>query len=170
MTKHEIAILSFKVLCIYAVIQSIDRIYTFLYYLFYEKQIDIADKPNLLMSAVPSILMVFCAIVLWFGAPLLAKSIFSEDVSEIKSQNSLEDIQRVAFSIAGLYMLATSLPELVEVTTVILTVPAENRNPGSMVHIIVTFLFQASLGFWLLFSSRGLVNFLMYMNGKRGKF
>jgi hypothetical protein len=170
MTKHEVAILSFKVLCIYAVIQSVDRIYTFLYYLFYKNQIDIADKPNLLISAVPSILMILCAIALWFGAPLLARTIFRGNVSETKSQNSLLDIQRVAFSIAGLYMLATSLPEIVEVIAVVLTVPVNKRSPGSMIHIIVTFLFQASLGFWLLFGSRGIVNFLLYLNGKRENF
>ena len=113
MKKHEIAILSFKVLSIYAVIQSIYQVYNFLYFLAYQKHLDNADKYNLLIASVPSILMILCAIILWFGSPLLASKIFRDNDRGFEIKSTIKDIQRVAFSVVGLFLLSTSLPAVV---------------------------------------------------------
>ncbi len=170
MKKHEIAILSFKVLSIYALLQTINGFYSFLYYLFYQKQLDLGEKYNLLMSSVPSLIIGLSAVILWFGSPFLANLVFKKDDVEMKLFSSLEDIQRVAFSVVGLFLIATSLPAVVEIILVLQMASETKGGSGSMIPTIVEILLKGSLGVWLLFGSRGLVNFLMYMNGKREKF
>ena len=167
MKKHDIAILSFKILSIYAVIQFIYQFYTFVYYISYEKQLELDQKYSLLLSSVPSLLMALCAIILWFSAPMFANLIFKNDDNEINSQSSLADIQRVAFSVLGMYLIATSLPAVVEIILVIQMTSEVKNGSGSMVPTIVEILLKGILGVWLLFGSNGIVNFLRYMNGKR---
>lgn len=166
MTKNEIAILSFKVLSLYAIIQTIDKLYYFLYYFLYESQLDNAYKHNLLLSSVPSLLMASCAIMLWFGAPFLAKSIFNKISSEAESQATLVDMQMIAFSVVGLFILATSLPDLVEIVAVILTASSIQGGAGSLVHNIVTLILKAVLGFWLLLGSQGIVGIIRSQRAK----
>ena len=167
MKKHEVAILSFKVLSIYAVIQFIYQFYSFLYYLSYKEQLEFDQKYDLLLSSIPSLLMAMCALILWFGAPMLANSIFKKNDNEINSQSSLADIQRVAFSVLGMYLIAASLPAIVEIILVVQMASEVKNSSGSMVPTIVEILLKGILGVWLLFGSHGLVNFLRYMNGKR---
>lgn len=170
MTKHEVAILSFKVLCIYAVIQAIDKFYSFLYYVFNEPNLDYGSKLNILIASVPSLLMALISVLLWFGSPLLARTIFKRSTSETEPPSSLADIQRIAFSVVGLFLLSTSLPDLVEIIIVIISNSIVQSGLNSIVHSIVALLVKVSLGFWLLFGAGGIVNFVRYMNGERKNF
>jgi hypothetical protein len=52
MKKTEIAILSFKVLSIYVVLQSIYQVYNFIYFLSYQKQLEAGEKYYLLTDRV----------------------------------------------------------------------------------------------------------------------
>jgi hypothetical protein len=155
MTKRDIAILSFKVLGVYAFMQAIDKSYYILYYLIYKNQFDIASKLNLVLTSVPTLLSAICGILLWFTAPSLAASIFKSIGPEDASQASLVDVQMVAFSIVGLFILATGFPDLVNVVVVMLTaMPGGNR---AMIHNIVVLVLKIALGLWLLLGSRNLV-------------
>ncbi len=170
MKKSEIAILSFKVLSIYAVIQSIYQVYNFLYFLSYQKQLETGEKYNLLLAFIPSLLMILCAIILWFGAPILASKIFKDDKQKIDTSSSYGNLQSVAFSVVGLFLLSTSLPAVVEVVLVTLVASDTTNSIGALTPAIVEIILKVTLGTWLLFGSQGFVNFLMYMNGKREKF
>ena len=170
MKKGDIAVLSFKVLSIYAVIQSIYQIYNFIYYLSYRNQLDSGEKYNLLLASVPAVLLILCAAILWFGSPVIADKIFKDGQTEIKTSSSIEDIQCVAFSVVGIFLLSTSLPAFVEVVLVMQMASEVNDSSGSMTPTIIEILLKVGLGTWLLFGNRGFVNFLKYMNGKRGKF
>ena len=160
MTKREIAILSFKVLSIYAFIQAIDKSYYILYYFIYKNQLDVASKLNLIMTSVPALLSAICGILLWYTAPLLAASIFKSIAPDDGSQASLVNLQMAAFSVVGLFILATGLPDLVNVVVVMLTTTSIQGGTRSMIHNIVVLVLKIALGLWLLLGSHGLVKFI----------
>ena len=160
MKNREIAILSFKVLSIYAFIAAIDKSHYFLYYLVYGNQLDIPDKFNIVLTSIPPLLLALCGAILWFAAPLLATSIFKPTVPEDGSQASLANIQMVAFSVVGLFILATGLPDLVNVVAVMLTSASIQGGARSMIHNIVVLVLKIALGLWLLLGSHGLVRFI----------
>ena len=137
MKKTEIAILSFKVLSIYAVIQSLYQVYNFLYFLSYQKQLEAGEKYNLLLASVPSLLMILCAIILWFGSPLLANKIFENNEFKVESPSSYENFQSVAFSVVGLFLLSTSLPAVVEIVLVALMTTDTKNNFASLAPTII---------------------------------
>jgi hypothetical protein len=120
MTKREIAILSFKVLSVFAFLQAIDKSYNVLYYLIYKNQLDVASKVNIVMVSVPPLLLGICGILLWYTAPLLAASIFKSIAPQDGTHASLVDVQMTAFSVVGLFILATGLTDLVSVVVVML--------------------------------------------------
>jgi len=163
MTKRDIATLSFKVLSIYALIRAIDKLSDIFYINFqgYDNKTIIL---NLALISVPLILLVICSLLLWFFAPLLANSIFKSIIPEDKSDASLENIQRIAFSIVGLYLIASGLPELVNMVTIFVT-PLMTSVPvrgglSPMINLSIVFILKIALGLWLLLGSRGLINFI----------
>jgi hypothetical protein len=164
MTKREIAILSFKVLSLYAVIRVIDNLPHTLYSLFdnYAKNPII---PNVLITTIPPLLLVLCAALLWYMAPFLASSVYKSVAFENEPNASLADIQTVAFTIVGLFLLASALPEIVSFIVIYYTMWTTDRGGKQVLirEIIVLFL-KIGLGFWLLLGSRGLVNFIRSMH------
>ncbi len=154
MTKREIAILSFKVLSLYTVIRVIDQL-QYVFYLF-------ANEPvleNLLTKIIPPLLLILCAALLWFLAPFLASSVFKSVAVENESVASLVDIQTVAFTVVGLFLLASALPELVNALIISFTLWVVGSKQA-LIHTIILLFLKVGLGLWLLFRSRGLVNFL----------
>jgi hypothetical protein len=159
MTKREIATLSFKVLSVYAFLQAIDKSYDILYYFIYKDQLHIGDKVSLIMTSAPPLLSAMCGIVLWFVAPILAASIFKSIAPEDGSRASLVNVQMTAFSVVGLFILATGFPNLVSVVLMMLTAaPAR-----AMIHNIVVLVLKIALGLWLLLGSHKIVNFIRSM-------
>jgi len=163
MTKREIAVLSFKVLSLYAFIEAIDKSNYILYYLYYKDQMGLDKKFDIALTSVPPLLSAICGIGLWFAAPLLAKSIFKSEVPEDGTQASLVNVQTTAFSVVGLFLLATGFPNLVNVVLIILTSTSIQGSSRVMIHNIVGFVLKIALGLWLLLGSRGLVKFIRSM-------
>ncbi len=162
MTKRQAAILSFKVLSVYAMIRAIDRSYDIIYYIFYRAQLDQGGRYNLGLISIPSLLWVLCGILLWFIAPFLATSIF-KSTHEEEPRASSGDIQEIAFSVVGLFVLAMALPDLVSVVAIMLTF-ASTRGAGSaMIDRLVVIVAKSVLGLWLLLGSHGIVRFLRAM-------
>ena len=161
MTKKEIATLSFKVLSLYAFIKAIDKLSTLINYM-YKYRLSEVGILNFMIFAAPALLLFLCGGLLWFIAPMLASSISkSKTVSEDNAAASLLSIQAVAFSIVGLYMVANSLPAIVRSTIWHFTTASNSMGESSpLVGDIMGSLVQIVLGLWLLFGSRGLVNFI----------
>ena len=164
MRRKEIAVLSFKVLSLYAFIKAIDKLTDTFYYIFQNKYMhDNTTVLNILIISGPLLLLTLCGLLLWYTAPLLSNSIFKSIVPENKTDASLANIQMIAFSTIGLFILATGLPDLVNVVLVILTSTSIERGGGSMIHIVIVLILKISLGLWLLFGSRSIANFICSM-------
>jgi hypothetical protein len=155
MTKIEIAALSFKVLSIYAFIIVIDNIY------FTLGSITRAEDhgANLALIVTPQLLLVLSGIILWFIAPRLASSVFKTPSIENAPNASLSEIQTVAFSVVGIFLLAISIPELVSIIVVYNTMWVAGSKEILIKGMIVLSI-KIILGLWLLLGSSGLVKFI----------
>jgi hypothetical protein len=90
----------------------------------------------------------------------LAAVIFKSTPPEDKSHASLTNIQMTAFSVVGIFILATGFPDLVNVVVVMLTASSIRGGTLPMIHNIVVLVLKIALGLWLLLGSHGLVKFI----------
>ncbi len=157
MTKREIAILSFKVLSIYTFIRVIDQ----LQYVFYYFQTE-PFLQNLLIKTLPPLLLLICGGLLWYLASYLASSVFKSSLSENEPNASLADIQRIAFMVVGLFLIASALPELVNIVITSLTLWVIGGKPV-LIKLIIVFFLKVGLGFWLLLGSHGIIKLIHLM-------
>lgn len=157
MTKKEIATLSFKLLSLYAILQLIDKLGYIISYLMYG-DLSGAKFMNFIIWAVPPVLFLICGILLWYTAAPLAASLFKTTGSDDSSNASLIDIQIVAFSVVGLFVLAESFPNFVRLVVWYYLANAIQKSP--LAGDGAAFLLRSVFGFWLLFGSRGIVNFI----------
>ena len=160
MTKKEIATLSFKLLSLYAFLQLIDKLGYIISYLLYE-DFSGAKFLNFITWAVPPLLFLICGLLLWYTASPFASSLFKTTGSDDKSNASLKDIQIVAFSVVGLFVLAESFPDFVRLAVWYYSATAIQKSP--LAGDGAAFLLRSAFGFWLLFGSRGIVNFIRKM-------
>jgi hypothetical protein len=119
----------------------------------------VGSKFNLVLTSAPPLLSAICGIVLWFTAPILAASIFKSVAPEDGSQASLVNVQMTAFSVVGLFILATGLPDLVNVVVIMLTA----ISSLAMIHNIVVLVLKIALGLWLLLGSHHIVKLVRSM-------
>jgi hypothetical protein len=163
MTKREIAILSFKVLSLYAFIRVIDNLpYTL--YSMYGNGAKNPIIPNILITAIPPLLLVLCSALLWYMAPFLASSVYRSATFENEPNGSLPDIQAVAFTVVGLFLLASALPEIVSLIVIYYTMwAADIGGKHALIRSIIVLLLKIGLGLWLLLGSHGLVKFIRSM-------
>lgn len=162
MTRRDIAILSFKVLSLYAFIKAIDKLPDVIYYIFNsENFFNQTVLLNFLLISVPLLLLTLCALLLWFAAPLMASKVFKSKIPEEKTDVSFADAQAIAFSIAGLLVLAIALPDLVKAAVMHYTIVTQSvRGESPLAGTIVVLLFQIVFGFWLLLGSEGITAFM----------
>lgn len=156
MTKREIAILSFKILSIYTFISVIDKLPYILDSI--SRSGDIRE--NLLMITIPPFILALCGVILWKASPYLASFLCKSTIIQEEPSASLKDIQAAAFSVVGLYMLASSLPECVNVIVVYNTTYGDKVFLSQLISVL---LLKSCFGLLLLLGSRGIVNFLRSM-------
>ncbi len=165
MNKKEIAILSFKVLSFYAFIEAIGKLSDVIYHIL-EGTHDENFVMNILLKSIPLILLSLCSILLWRLAPLLATNIFKTATQEDKTEISSVDIPVIAFSVVGLCLLATALSNVANFIILLLsylgTPIAEIKS--IVIYNIFILLLKVILGFWLLFDSRRIVNYVYRKN------
>lgn len=159
MTNNDIAKLSFKLLAVYFFMQLFYQSANIVQYLLYSNEMQKYVKADFITSIFPSILFFLFGIILWFIAPILANSIFKPKSDEEQIQVSTENYHSIAFSVAGLFLFASSFPEIVNfiVFNIHLTASAE-KYP--LTHLIIIAALKIILGVWLIIGSRGLVNFI----------
>ena len=155
MSKREIASLACKILGIFIIIQGFNVLSSVLF-VFIAKLNLMADES--LVNIIFSLVYIFFGVLLW---------VFSDNLSRIMvagGNNSKEgvgievsDIQRVAFSVLGLYFMGSSLPRLI--STLASTMCEPNLITVSLlgsVGIITEFI----IGIGIFLGSQGLVNIL----------
>jgi hypothetical protein len=113
----------------------------------------------LVMIVLPALI----AIILWIYAYSLAKVFVSPTpTTAIESKWSLSDVETTAFTIIGIYVLTSAIPDAFYMLSFIIQASAfgaSKTEPGFVPRYIYTGT-QLFIGFWLLFGAKGLHDFL----------
>jgi len=174
MTKREVGILACRLLALYAWIQSLHYVPAVLdlSQLFYDpwsrQQYVLLE---LIASAVPFVLLLGLAIFVWRRAGLISAWIFAHDIQDHQLEPEsnphavqLEDIQVVAFSTVGLWLLLDVMPQAAAYSVqLIYAYQLSDFDLGYNLALLaktIEVLLRVAAGFWLLFGARGLVNLL----------
>lgn len=159
MSKREIASLACKILGIYMIIQGINVSANVL-------SISIATPnqiaPGSLFNIIFSfIFLILFGVLLWFFSDKLsAIMVTGENHSNEGSGIEVSDIQRVSFSVLGLFFLGNSLPKLVSTLT---SMYSMSGLPNSITRLLIGAggtITQLIVGLGIFLGSQGLVNFL----------
>jgi len=170
MTKHEVAALACKILGIYFIVGALSGFgYAVTMMVEHFSGMREGEIGNLWLAAlVGSGLMMVFGILLWFLADRVAARMVPERGSlAVESRTTGADIQAIAFSVVGVFVLARFFPRLTQLI-VNLSVLADYdraqldaRTKAMIGELIV----QLAIGLWLLFGSRGIVGLLKTARG-----
>ena len=161
MSKREIASLACKILGIYIIIQGIN---VFTSVLLFSATVapDQMAHQNLINIFLALVYIIF-GVLLWFFSDKLSAIMVTRG-SHAKEGAGIEvnDIQRVAFSVLGLYFIGSSLPKLVSaLTSSMRGLPNSFQLFTLIASLGIITEFVIGLGIFL--GSQGLVNFLNNM-------
>ncbi|MEW6276602.1 MAG: hypothetical protein AB1556_16015 [Bacillota bacterium] len=171
MTSKDIARLSCKLFSIYTLINAIKSLNYFVVLPLQGKSGTGMIATTLILTALPSTLLFASGIILWLYAGKLANYLVPDKMPDKDppsggSQIRVEDIQAVAFSVVGIFILVDAAPKLIQIVfNIILLSKLQHAIPGDWVNFttitrIVELVIQLILGFWLFFGSRGIVGLL----------
>lgn len=168
MTTRDIAKLSCKILAIYTVVNAIK---VFGYIAFssssFLQQLNIGTKILLIITSfMPFVLLSVLGIILWLYADQFAKHIVSDKdlpVEELKPNS--ENIQVIAFTVVGIFVLADAIPRLTEVFSSIILLHSLQEQHIRTIHAdtiarAIGLIIQFIIGFWLFLGSHGIVGLL----------
>jgi hypothetical protein len=157
MSKREIAGLACKTLGLYIIVQGIyviaNAISSYFVYQF---------ESGMLVSAVfPFVFLVVFGICVWtFSEKLSFLMVNGEADSEDRSSITANELQRIAFSVLGLFFIGTSLPKLISHLSTMNEMMDAIPNPLTGVFGDIT---QLVIGLWIFLGSRSLVNLLVHL-------
>lgn len=157
MSKREIASLACKLLGLYLMIQGLNvMINMFSVSLMPYNPL---SMEKILNTIFPFIFIIIFGILIWsFSDKLSVIMIKGETCSEERTSIKASDIQRIAFSVLGLYFLGNSIPKLI--STIINITSKEVANYSSVLFLAGGPITQFIVGFAIFTGSEGLVNFL----------
>lgn len=174
MSRHELAVLACKILALWVVVQIAYLLENFLYMIFFLFKWSIssneADRNFAMANVTFGVLVIGLAIIaaiLWYQAPRLAKSMVSQDPAPVTSGKlTMSDIMLVAFATLGIFILVNGLKESVRLllTGIWGTEPFRAQwNNGLWQAGFWAAVIQAALGAWLVFGSKGIVRFVIWL-------
>lgn len=158
MSKQEIASLSCKILGLYMLIQSASVLANSLIAELVSSSLGL----SLGTAIFPFIVLMIFGILLWVGSDRISVVMVGENSlprEEKSSPITPDDIQRVAFSVLGLFFIGRSLPQLPSVFTSFLRLHQIALNP-QLLSTLAQPIIQFLVGLGIFFGSSGLVNLL----------
>ncbi|AHF08419.1 hypothetical protein [Desulfitobacterium metallireducens] len=161
MNGHEIGSLACKVLGIFFIVQGINTLASIISF--------IASTPSLngnerLLNICFALIYIVFGVLLWFLSDKISEMMNTgKRNADNKSVIEIGDIQRVSFSVLGLYFMGSSLPKLV---SNLINMHYLINDPNSTTRLILGLggmLTQFIIGLGIFLGSQGLVNFLKVM-------
>lgn len=154
MTKREIAVLVCKIFGIYTFLLAVQGLTTGLFML----------PTHPYGYTIPLFILLILGYIFFFKPDSIGKYMVSEEKeSKIKFEVDYEDIQKIAFSVIGLFILASAIPRVFGAILQILTIQIYQRDnypfwlrTSSLIEAVL----RLGIGLWLFLGSRALVEFL----------
>ncbi|MHB8127179.1 MAG: hypothetical protein ACYDEJ_16410 [Desulfitobacteriaceae bacterium] len=160
MNKREIASLACKILGIYMIIQVINILADIFFTSMAMPNQIVPIKIFNIIS--PFIFFIIFGVLLWiFSDKLSTIMVTGENHSNEGSYMKASDIQRVSFSVLGLFFFGNSLPKIVSTLTNIYSI--SDSMPDYKTRLLlgaVGAIVQFIVGLGIFLGSQGLVNFL----------
>jgi len=160
-SKREIASLACKILGIYMIIQGINVMGNIISFsLATPNQLAPGSLINIIL---PFIFLFVFGILLWFLSDKLSAIIVRGETNYIEGLGiKTNDLQRVSFSVLGLYFLGSSLPKIVSALTNMYSMTMSGGTPSTARLLLVAGgpMTEFIVGLGIFLGSQGLVNFL----------
>ncbi|NLI93963.1 MAG: hypothetical protein GX434_17730 [Peptococcaceae bacterium] len=159
MIKEEISGLACKILSVFLIIQGVSAIANVLTYYITSPNIGNKYPGNIFF---PLIFYVLLGILLWIFSNKLSKMMTKKESSDDSNENTKitpNDIQRISFSVLGLFFLVNSIPPIISGLT---NYYAAHQFDSSIRWIpnVAGYATQFIIGLFILIGSQGLVNLL----------
>lgn len=183
MTKRDVGILVCRILAIFSLVQMLHYVPSFLALadpFFTSGPWSAADVFMLVTQALPFFLFNMMAVFLWRKAGLISAWMLGHDLYDNQFEPETQpmriradDLQTVAFSALGLWLLIDAIPRAAAYATqIIYTRSMTDTSVGGKVITMATSIDLAVrliLGLWLLFGARGLVGVVRTMRSTEAK-
>ena len=172
--KEDITNILFKALSVYAFLRALDVFSNKFHFLF---NIISDDPRNAILIGVqvivPPILLILGGLLLWYLGPFLASNICrSMELDQTLSLSS-RDIQVIAFSAIGLFIIANALPDFVQTLVIHYGIDAfSTANRPTIVRrnaLLFGLLARTVVGVWLLLGSRRIVKLMFPLRRDNGE-
>jgi len=166
MTKKEIVSLSLKLAGIYCLIMSIS------YLSFAIMNVVSAWMKGslyMLISIIPSVLLLLFGAYLIFSSKLPSKMASSMIEEEKTTSFTFQDIQVLAFSIIGVWLLSSAIPNFIQAIVRIIMYSTSQRSVSVyLIPQIVAAVLKLALGIYLFSGSKGLAKLWQKLQSRRG--
>ena len=107
--------------------------------------------------------MILAGILLWAMSYHGAKIIFGREDNDYAIHASIQDIQVIAFSLGGLYLVVNAIPALLNPGLFYVWFILNGKKTDDMASMLIVPFIRLCIGFWLLFGSKGIVVFIKKM-------
>jgi len=158
-SNREVASLACKILGIYIIIQGINVLSSVLLYVSTATSDQMVHES--IINIIFSLVYILFGVLLWFFSDKLSAIMVTEG-NHSKESIEVNEIQRVAFSVLGLYFIGSSLPRLVSTLTSSMR-GLPNSFTGFILLGSVGIITEFIIGLGIFLGSQGLVNFLNNM-------
>ncbi len=177
MTKKEIVSLSLKLAGIYCLIMSLSylsfAIMSVVSFLrgqgFWDMLTSITPFVLLLLSFTPVVLLLLFGVYLIFSSKLPSKMASSMIEGEKTTSFTFQDIQVLAFSIIGVWLLSSAIPIFIRniVEIIVMHLTSQQSVPVYFISQIVAAVLKLALGIYLFSGGKGLVKLWQKCQGTR---
>lgn len=189
MTQREIARLCCKIIAIYALIRMIESVrgLTIIFYMWpllydsWEFGLPLSSYAAVLFGVMPTVFLAAFSIFFWRKSGIIAAWITGHDLQDdpdepdpIPMKVGAQELQAVAFATIGLWAAVSSISSLINLgAELIISSLASTEisvEEDSLFQLLSEFASPVALlllGFWLIFSARGIVR-LLYKLRKAG--
>jgi len=155
MNNREVASLACKILGMYIIIQAIKVLFTFSYL-----SVTTSFQDNILNLSF-AIGYILLGILLWyFSDKLSVIMVKTKNYDKESSSPDIDSIQRVAFSVLGLFFIGNSLPRLVGLLCNIYLSMIDHSLSSILILKSGGVIAEFIIGLAIFLGSKGLVNFL----------
>ena len=177
MTKKEIVSLSLKLAGIYCLIMAIAylnftvmAVVSSLRQGFWDMLISITPFVLLLLSITPFVLLLLFGAYLIFSSKLPSKMASSMIEEETTTSFTFQDIQVLAFSIIGVWLISSAIPTFIQAIVRITVMYSTSQQSVSVYFIpqIVAAVLKLAFGIYLFSGSRGLAKLWQKFQSTRG--
>jgi hypothetical protein len=157
MTKRDMANLLLKASSIYAFLMALKYVPYFINDL---SKLPQPEFPLVFQTSMPTLSMILAGIFLWAMSRRGARIIFGKDDIDNTTGASVADIQVIAFSLGGLYLVANAIPALVNQGVFYIWFLLKGSKTDDMASYLIFPFIDLCIGLWLLFGSKGIVVFV----------